>query len=107
MWEQDERVRWEDHIAGRCNDALLRLREEDEEYNDFIRHRVQLSERVAPFIDAEDRIDMQIEMQAALREYIEALLEGQNMDEMIACYKRGFGDALNIVIETGALPNQR
>lgn len=97
----------ENHIAERCNDVLLQLKEDDEGYRDFIRRRIQLSETVRPFMDAKGAIEVTTEMQAALREYIEALLEGQNMDEMIACYKSGFGDALHIVLETGALPNQR
>ena len=46
-------------------------------------------------------------MQAAVREYIDVLMTGQNMEEMVVCYKQGFGDALHIVIDTGALPEQR
>ena len=43
----------------------------------------------------------------ALNAYMERLWSCATMEEMTACYKQGFGDALRIVIETGALPNQR
>lgn len=107
MSKMDEHGELTDFIAARCDSALCRFEKENVEYGGFIRRRMLLSEKVKPFMNAKEEMCISSKMQSALREYIEALLTGQNMDEMAACYKQGFGDALRIVIETGALPNQR
>jgi hypothetical protein len=106
-----------EQVIERCELALTKLRDENTEYAEFINERIELSQRVMPFMNA---TNMSItnksitnehlishEMQIALREYIDMLLTGQNMEELAACYMQGFGDALRIVINTGAVPEKK
>ena len=94
-----KREEWDEHIAQCCDATLCLMERQDAEYKEFVQRRILLSEIVKPFMDTDEEM--------AVREFIKTLLIGHNMEEMIACYKCGFGDALHIVIETGALPNQQ
>lgn len=107
MNEIDKHGDLTDYITARCNSALCRYEKENAEYRGFIQRRILLSEKVKPFTDTKEEMRLSSEMQAAVREYIDVLMTGQNMEEMVVCYKQGFGDALHIVIDTGALPEQR
>lgn len=102
-----KREEWDEHIAQCCDATLCLMERQDAEYKEFVQRRILLSEIVKPFMDTDEEMAVPYEMQRALREFIKTLLIGHNMEEMIACYKCGFGDALHILIETGALPNQQ
>lgn len=104
MNEIDEHGDLTDYITARCDSALCSFEKGNTEYAEFVQQRVLLSKKLKPFMDAKEEMHLSAEMQAAVREYINVLMTGQNMEEMAVCYKQGFGDALHIVIETGALP---
>ena len=98
---------WQDHVIEQCEQALVRLRQESVEYDANVRKRVALSEKVQAILTGEGEMMLSGQDRKALYTYLEQLWSCATMEELTACYKRGFGDALRIVIETGALPNQR
>ena len=91
----------------RCDEAIHALKEQNPEYREVVHRRSALSMRVLGILDEEPGASFTVEKRDAIRDYIEFLLSDENMDEWVACYIKGFGDALRTVIETGALPNQR
>ena len=107
MCETDSTDIWLDHITEQCEQALVRLRQESVEYDANVRKRVALSEKVQSILTGEGEMLLSGQDRKALYDYLEQLWSCATMEELTACYKRGFGDALRIVIETGALPNQR
>ncbi len=107
MCEMDSMEFWREQVTEQCNQALLRLRKESVEYDAAVRERVTLSVKVQSILEGDGELLLSGKDRKALNAYMERLWSCATMEEMTACYKQGFGDALRIVIETGALPNQR
>lgn len=107
MCEMDSMELWREQVTEQCNQALLRLRKESVEYDAAVRERVTLSAKVQAILEGDCELLLSGKDRKALGIYFEKLWSCATMEEMTACYKQGFGDALRIVIETGALPNQR
>lgn len=105
MWSEGEN--WQDYMAGRCNDALCRLRREDEEYDSGVRRRAVLAEKIKDALTGKGDLLLSEAERNALYECFAEYCSSDGMVELIACYREGFGDALRIVIETGALPEQK
>lgn len=107
MCEMDSMGLWREQVTEHCNQALLRLRKERAEYDANVRERVTLSGKVQAILEGKGELLLSGEDRKALGLYFEKLWSCATMEEMTACYERGYGDALRIVIETGVLPNQR
>ncbi len=107
MCEMNFMELWREQVTEQCEQALLRLRKERAEYDANVRERVTLSGKVQAILEGEGELLLSGKDRKALNTYMERLWSCATMEEMTACYKQGFGDALRIVIETGALPNQR
>ncbi|GEM_PF-1264143 len=107
MCVRDEDRNWKDHVVGQCSEAICDLKEHNREYGDAVHWRTELSMRVQGILDEAPGASFTAEKRDSIREYLEILLNAESMDEWIACYMKGFGDALRIVIDTGALPDQR
>ena len=107
MCEMDSMELWREQVTERCNQALLRLRKESVEYDTAVRERVTLSGKVKAILEGEGELLLSGEDRKALGVYFEKLWSCATMEEMTACYERGYGDAMRIVIGTGALPDQR
>lgn len=107
MYDRDNDINWLDHVMEQCNEAISAMKEQNREYSEAVHRRSALSMQVQGILDEASGAPFTVEKRDAIRDYLEFLLRDENMDEWVACYKKGFGDALRIVIETGALPNQR
>lgn len=107
MCEMDSMRLWREQVTEQCNQALLRLRKESVEYDTAVRERVTLSGKVKAILEGEGELLLSGEDRKALGVYFEKLWSCATMEEMTACYERGYGDAMRIVIGTGALPDQR
>ena len=105
MWSEEEH--WQDYMAERCNDALCRLSREDEEYDSGVRRRAVLAEKIKDALTGKGDLLLSETERNALYECFAEYYGSDGMAELIACYREGFGDALRIVIETGALPEQK
>ncbi len=107
MCEMDSMELWREQVTEQCEHALLRLRRESVEYDAAVRERVTLSGKVQAILEGNGELLLSGEDRKALYIYLEKLWSCATMEEMTVCYKQGFGDALRIVIGTGALPDQR
>ena len=107
MCEMDSMDIWNSQVGEQCEQTILQLRKESAEYDADVRERVKISRQAKAILDGDGELFLSGEERKALHTYLERLWSCATMEEMAACYKRGFGDALRIVIETGALPNQR
>ena len=106
MCDRDEEDNLQNCVVEQCDLAMRKLRQENPEYDAAIRRQVALSMKLKEMLEDEDACFSE-KKRDIIRNYMDALLGTVNMDECIACYKQGFADALRIVIETGALPDQR